>query len=295
MTNSLTPRTLWPEKPIIAHQPNTRGRDLVIGDLHGHFDTLENALVQLGFNAHTDRLFSVGDLIDHGPRSEAALEWIRDAKIASVRGNHEQLMIDTLALERGELHKSGRSRQWLDCGADWWFGFDGVDEAGWPKWHDTDHNERRAEWLAALHTVPYARSIETAAGTVGIVHTMPDYYQDWDRLREDLYRQAEEAKEHDARFVTGAQTPIGILWQRPDVETERRDAPELCAPMAGITLALIGHTPEPSPRWNRRNVLCIDTGVHIDADGYGHLTIAEVQTGQPRLHRFERVEIPRKA
>ena len=40
----------WPDNPIVTHPANTRGRDLTIGALHGHFDTLEHALapVQTG-------------------------------------------------------------------------------------------------------------------------------------------------------------------------------------------------------------------------------------------------------
>ena len=35
-------------------------------------------------------------------------------------------------------------------------------------------------------------------------------------------------------------------------------------------------------------MLCIDTGVHIEE--YGHLSVAEVQSGEPRLHRFARID-----
>ena len=42
---TITRHTAWPIQPIIHHDANTTsGRDLVIGDLHGYFDTLEQAL-----------------------------------------------------------------------------------------------------------------------------------------------------------------------------------------------------------------------------------------------------------
>ena len=57
--------------------------------------------------------------------------------------------------------------------------------------------------------------------------------------------------------------------------------------MTGVDLVLIGHTPDQTPRWARRNVLCIDTGVHVDE--CAHMTIAEIGSrGEPRLHRFAR-------
>ena len=55
---------------------NHRGRDFVIGDIHGRFATLEYALDAVRYEADRDRLVSLGDLIDHGPRSDEALEWI---------------------------------------------------------------------------------------------------------------------------------------------------------------------------------------------------------------------------
>ena len=58
-----------PEQATVRHGGNhTGGRDLVIGDLHGYFGTLEHALTELAFDAGRDRLFSVGD-----PRAAAAI------------------------------------------------------------------------------------------------------------------------------------------------------------------------------------------------------------------------------
>ena len=51
---------------------------------------------------------------------------------------------------------------------------------------------------------------------------------------------------------------------------------------------LTGHSPAPTPGWTADGVLCIDTGVHIEE--YGHLTVAEVQSGEPCLHRFVRID-----
>ena len=47
---------------------NGSGRDFVVGDVHGHFATLERALETLRYDPNQDRLVSLGDLIDHGPR-----------------------------------------------------------------------------------------------------------------------------------------------------------------------------------------------------------------------------------
>ena len=63
--------TLWPDEPI-AHDA-------------------------LAFDTARDRLFSVGDLIDRGPRSRDAIEWLTAGRFAgAVRGNHEPMMVDAL-------------------------------------------------------------------------------------------------------------------------------------------------------------------------------------------------------
>ena len=55
-----------PEPPpgtaLIARlERNGRGRDFVVGDVHGHFGTLRHALAELEVGEH-DRVFSLGDL-----------------------------------------------------------------------------------------------------------------------------------------------------------------------------------------------------------------------------------------
>lgn len=72
---------------------NIRGRDLAVGDIHGHFQRLQQCLDAVGFDPAVDRLFSVGDLVDRGPHSEAALDWLAQPWFHAVQGNHEALAI----------------------------------------------------------------------------------------------------------------------------------------------------------------------------------------------------------
>ena len=284
---------LWPDNAIVTHPRNRNGRDLVTGDVHGHLDTLEHALAQLHFDPVHDRLFSVGDLIDRGPRSHDALGWIEQQRIAAVRGNHEQMMMEALALEGGALHKSGAGAHWRDNGGGWWWGWSGkfADEHGMPLGpkHGPDHNERRERWLETLAKMPVARTIETGEGDVGIVHTLSHYHRSWTAICHDLDAGSAEQRERHRQgrsMTTGP--PVGLLWGRPDVEREERGAGDLPEAIEDVTLVVTGHTPGAAPRWTRRNALCIDTGVHIHHDGYGHLTIAEIGTAEPTLHRFRR-------
>ena len=72
--------------------------DLVFGDVHGCFTTVESALAELRYDPARDRLFSLGDTIDYGPRSGDALEWMQSRFTCTVRGNHEDMMRDWLVL-----------------------------------------------------------------------------------------------------------------------------------------------------------------------------------------------------
>jgi serine/threonine protein phosphatase 1 len=69
---------------------NLRGRDLVVGDIHGHFSKLQLALDAAGFAPENgDRLFSVGDLVDKGPESHLASAWLDLTWFKAACGNHD--------------------------------------------------------------------------------------------------------------------------------------------------------------------------------------------------------------
>lgn len=80
---------------VLHLQENDKGgKDYVVGDIHGTFGKLKVVLQEIGFDESKDRLFSVGDLVDRGPNSEEALEWLAKPWFFAVRGNHEQMAID---------------------------------------------------------------------------------------------------------------------------------------------------------------------------------------------------------
>lgn len=96
--------------------PNKSGQDYVVADLHGCIQLLRGALVQVGFNYDTDRLFIAGDLIDRGTESLACLQLLEQPWCYAVPGNHELMLLGATGV-RG-THRYSVS-EFLSNGGDW--------------------------------------------------------------------------------------------------------------------------------------------------------------------------------
>ncbi|MBL0897518.1 MAG: metallophosphoesterase, partial [Reyranella sp.] len=127
---------------------NLTGRDLIVGDIHGHFTKLERELQAIEFDPSKDRLFSVGDLVDRGPESELALDWIGKPWFHAVQGNHEDMAI---SWAKGILD----SGLYVANGGGW--------NVGSPRAAQQDIAE-------AFKALPVAIELQTRGGLIGIVH-----------------------------------------------------------------------------------------------------------------------------
>ena len=140
---------------VVRFPANTRGRDFIVGDIHGMFPMLKGALTALNFNEEADRLFSVGDLVDRGPDSAAAKQWCAYPWFHAVRGNHEEMCLTA----RSDLH--------LLNGGEWFLKLDA---------------EEQESFRELFRSLPFAIEIEDTNGAVdiGIVHADPvfDYWPD---------------------------------------------------------------------------------------------------------------------
>lgn len=150
----------------IKHYPiNTKGRDYVIGDIHGHFSAVERALERVGFDYSVDRLFSVGDLVDRGPESPLVYEWLHYNWFHPVRGNRDQMTVDSV------LHNDRWSYQCqVQHGGEWLYSL---------PW------DEQKEFAYALDTLPYAIEVDTQWEKVGIVHAdVP--FGDWNMMKQHI-------------------------------------------------------------------------------------------------------------
>lgn len=147
---------------------NTCGRDIVVGDIHGHFSVLEKALDEINFDSTSDRLFALGDLVDRGPESIQASEWLKQTWFHSIIGNHD---IDHLA-------KVSRIQLW-GVGSDFEYIF-GDDE-----WVEEADQQKYRELIALLENLPVAITLTTSRGAVGLLHAeFPHRFQNWTHLVE---------------------------------------------------------------------------------------------------------------
>ncbi|AYG45151.1 serine/threonine protein phosphatase [Pseudomonas sp. Leaf58] len=182
---------------------NTRGRDLAVGDIHGHFQRLVQCLEAVAFNPAVDRLFSVGDLVDRGPYSDAALAWLAQPWFHAVQGNHEALAITRLRGGRLDLE------MYRAAGGGWFLELPYLEQL---------------RFVERFEQLPLAIEVQTAEGLVGLLHA-DSPFPDWDVLRSCL----ELDDDPDVREV--------CQWSR------RRLKKDDNRPVNGLRALLVGHTP----------------------------------------------------
>lgn len=182
---------------------NSKGRDLAVGDIHGHFQRLQQCLDQAGFDPETDRLISVGDLVDRGPHSAEALAWLAKPWFHAVQGNHESLAITYLYGGRLDLE------MYRAAGGGWFL--------------DLPRHEQEV-FVEQFLQLPIALEVQTSAGLVGVLHA-DSPFNDWAALRESLLF------DDDARVREVCQ------WSRQRLKDGDAE------PVAGLRALLVGHTP----------------------------------------------------
>jgi serine/threonine protein phosphatase 1 len=228
---------------ILKLPQNTHGRDFVVGDIHGAFTLLEQALTEARFDPATDRVISVGDLIDRGPHSLRSLEFLQQPWFFAVRGNHEDMFLEIIRAD-GSFEADAAAGN-IRNGMGWVF-------------------EEKAETLAALRqkfsALPLAIELATPRGTVGFVHAEVPSGMDWESFKEKL----EQGEEHTIQTA---------LWGRTRVT--KQDA----AGVAGIDRIFFGHTPQEDGAKRHGNCYYIDTGAVARLVG-GHvqycLTLSDI-------------------
>ena len=206
---------------------NQHGRDFVVGDIHGCFSLLNKTLKRLHFNAETDRLFAVGDLIDRGPESEQILDWLNQPWFYSCLGNHEEMML-TLS------PSSKQGINWCqNYGGEWWLDLPA---------------DNRKEIRHAFAQLPITIELETRLGRVGLVHADIPKGMTWQTFIRLL-----EMGDRDTRKLA--------LWGRSRIKRL------FSRPVQGIDRVVCGHSVTPNRKIvTKANVWFIETGAFLQDD-----------------------------
>ena len=71
----------------------SQARQIVIGDVHGHYDGLMRLIDAVAPNSN-DEIYFLGDLIDRGLKSAQVLDFVQQNGYVSLLGNHEQMLLE---------------------------------------------------------------------------------------------------------------------------------------------------------------------------------------------------------
>jgi len=199
---------------------NTVGKDYFVGDIHGCYEQLMEALVKIKFNAHTDRLISVGDLVDRGPDSVKCLNLLKEPWFHAVSGNHEDMMIKS-------FRREWPTHNYIQNGGKWFF--------------HLPYEEQKQLVLLADTKMTLVIEVETDIGVIGVIHAnAPDDWHEYHQLNDD-------EDFFDDTLVEDT------IWGR------RRIYGNQSGRVKGIDYVVVGHTPVEDVTV-LDNIVYIDTG-----------------------------------
>lgn len=78
-------------KPSVFHAVVTdlKERIIIVGDIHGCFEELQELLIKCQYDKNHSTLIFVGDLVNKGPFSSEVVKFVREENALCVRGNHD--------------------------------------------------------------------------------------------------------------------------------------------------------------------------------------------------------------
>lgn len=159
---------------IKRFEPNTVGRDFVVGDIHGMYYLLIGAMQDVDFDVNMDRLFSVGDLVDRGSQSLEVVELLKEPWFHTIRGNHEQMALSYWTGDYPEYH-------YISNGGRWFVDLD---------------RSKQDEIVLQFSRLPYAFEIEKPNGEmVGIIHADIEL-ESWSLFKTSLENRNENTMEY---------------------------------------------------------------------------------------------------
>ncbi len=205
---------------------NEKGRDFVVGDIHGCFSLVETALQRVDFQPECDRLISVGDLINRGPESEKSLSYLQQEWFHAVRGNHEEMYLRIFEGEEIDEFE---------------LGFQICSEKVGASWLKSIPDAERVRYRDLFEKLPYLIEVETRMGLVGIVHAEIPLSTTWQEFVDGV-------KTQDESYLYSA------TWGRSRFNQHDQGW------VQGVSRVFHGHTPQTQGPVQFGNRFYVDTG-----------------------------------
>lgn len=217
-----------------------KGKLYAVGDIHGCYNLLMSKLKEIGFDFENDLLVAVGDLVDRGVQNEECVSLIDEPWFASVKGNHEDLVI------MGDVNQSYYNCH-IQNGGEWFYELDYL-------------NQRKI--INKLKTLPIVLEVNHGGKKYGFVHGHIEQ-NDWAEFISDLVN-----FDHAKYIIEHKRLPTELaMWGRDRIDT---DNPKYTH-VTGVDAVIMGHTVSQKPM-RRDNCHYIDTGaVH-----WGTLTVLDL-------------------
>lgn len=230
---------------FIKHLPtNSIGRDFVVGDLHGCIVDLLECLKQIGFNTAKDRLFCTGDMINRGPHSKETVELIYEDWCYSVRGNHDEMMIQGILNNDRDM-----TNCWNHNGGNWRF----------------NYTEMTIKDLARDmdDLMPYCIVVGEGADRFNIVHAEV-YHQDIINMHPERIMVTDEFID-EWGFDTDEMDNMLWSWRLSDSIKQKIFPFEhvRCHDPEKMSITYVGHKPMPMP-------VQIERQIYLDGGGVYH-------------------------
>lgn len=246
-------------KKLLHFSANATGRDFVVGDIHGCYDLLMKALDALSFDPTRDRLFSCGDLIDRGPDNVKCLNLLFEPWFASVKGNHEDMMFDSL-INNNRNHEE----VWMYNGGSWMC--------------SEDRGEMIALAKAAYDKMPLVITVGEGPSRFNVIHAEITHHDG------DIVTDSMIDKELTRQWPFDENDEYNMLWGRYVVRSKNEgslNVNEVIQSPTEMSLTFCGHTPVRKPCRVHQQVF-IDTGAVFGmrrASEQYSLSIAEPNAG----------------
>lgn len=257
---------------------NKKGRDFIVGDIHGHFTRFMKLLDAVKFDATVDRIFSTGDLIDRGVENEECLRLLHNDWFNATIGNHEFFVILF-------FHRLCDEDIWFYNGGNWAANYAHAIRAKTfdPKYNFLqDASEFWWELFPQIKKMPMMMSVRLRDWKkFHVVHAELNPFDfvltDKNLLSEKFVRTAwtNESGFYDSEEVRG---DCDGMWRRSIFNGGSKDLEQL--PHQNLSTIYSGHTIQTKQPTRRGKFVCLDTGSFLGNKNIYGISMVEAETGR---------------